>query len=166
MKHMLKTGLCLILVLCSLLSFSACKKKNATATTAPATAATNVPTNSITCFYLSGAKYGDEKVWPLADLEIDNPERSFIIFYPEGYGFLLLDDWQEYAFEYADGKLWEDWNPEVTLNYTISGDALTLEQDGYKLIFTRGDVPEDMIPTEEEVIDDTETSEEIVEDPA
>ena len=155
MNRILKVALCLMLVLCTLVAFSACKKKgDAAATTAPAAA--ELPENAISCFYLSGAKYGDEKVWPLEDLEIDNPDRCFIIFYPEGYGLLMLDDWTEFYFEYADGQLWEEWDPESPLTYTITGDTLTLDQDGYQLVFTKGEVPEDMIP-EEATDEDVET---------
>ena len=157
MKKIAKILLCLVLVLCTLACFAACKKKNA------ATAATEIPTDAAVCYYLAGAKYGDEKVWPLSDLQIYDPQECYIYFDPSGTGLLCIDGWDVTYFEYADGQLWDEMDPDSKTNYIVEGDALTLEQDGYKLVFTKGEIPERFIAQEET---EEVPNEGVVEEPA
>ena len=70
-------------------------------------------------------------------------------FETDGTGVMNIDGWETY-FTYADGQLWEELTPDVKVNYIVEGDALTLEQEGYKLVFTRGELPEWAQPQEEE----------------
>lgn len=144
MKHSVKTLLCLVLCICTLACFAACKNKATTPT-----GATSLPTDTDTIYYLSGVKYGEERVWNLEELEIADPEMCYIYFATDGTGVMNIDGWETY-FTYADGQLWDELTPDVKVNYIVEGDALTLEQEGYKLVFTRGELPEWAQPQEEE----------------
>ncbi len=127
--------ICFVLVLSTLLAFSACKKN------APAPAANTLPTDTAAIYYLTGAKWGENEVRTLEELDIADPAECYIFFDLGGVGILCIDGWETF-FEYADGQLWEDITPDTKINYIIEGDSLTLEQDGYCLVFTRGDLPE------------------------
>ena len=148
MKHSVKMLLCLVLCICTLACFAACKKKNAPA--APATS-TNLPTDTASIYYLTGVKYGEEKVWTMDQLDIADPEQCYIYFSRDGTGEMHIELYDSY-FQYADGQLWDDLDPDTKVNYVIESDCLTLEQDGYKLVFTRGELPEWAQPQEEEEI--------------
>lgn len=147
--------MCLALVLCALLSFGACKKNAASQIPA-----TTVPANTASIYYLSGVSYGQE-VYPTDQLLISDPADTYIYFDGNGFGILCIDTFEEY-FEYADGQLWYELDPDTKVNYSLSGNALTLEQDGYKIVFTKGELPEWAIQ-EEDILED-ETQEELPEE--
>jgi len=149
MKHSVKMLLCLLLCVCTLACFAACKDETATAPTT----ANALPTDTASIYYLSGVKYGEEKVWTLDQLDIVDPEMCYIYFAPEGTGELHIELYDSY-FQYADGQLWDELDPETKVNYIVEGDALTLEQNGYKLVFTRGELPEWALPQEEEILEE------------
>lgn len=129
--------LCLALALCIALTFGACNKETA----APATT-TQLPKDTASIFYLSGARYG-EVTYPLSDLDIseDMYQEYYIYFLPDGTGELVISGISYNSFTYADGKLTETIT-EATADYTITGDSLSLMQDGVTLVFTRGEAPE------------------------
>ena len=133
--------LCALLALCLLLAFAACKKNQ------PAT--TELPKDTATIYYLSGVSYS-ETVYTLDQLQIADPAQCYIFFDLGGTGILCIDGWETF-FEYEHGQLWDEIDPETKVNYSVSGDALTLEQDGYKMVFTQGELPEWAQPQEEEV---------------
>ena len=133
--------LCALLALCLLLAFAACKKNQ------PAT--TELPKDTATIYYLSGVSYS-ETVYTLDQLQIADPAQCYIFFDLGGTGSLCIDGWETF-FEYENGQLWDEIDPETKVNYSVSGDALTLEQDGYKMVFTQGELPEWAQPQEEEV---------------
>ena len=133
--------LCALLVVCVLLAFGACKKNQ------PATT-TQLPTDTATIYYLSGVRYG-ETVYTLDQLQISDPSQCYIFFDLDGMGILCIDGWETF-FEYENGQLWDEIDPDTKVNYSITGDALTLEQDGYKMVFTQGELPEWAQPQEDE----------------
>ena len=141
MKHSAKRLMCIALVLCALLSFGACKKNAAPQVPAA------VPANTASIYYLSGVSYGEE-VYTADQLLISDPAETYIFFDGNGFGILCIDTFEEY-FEYADGQLWYELDPETKVNYSVSGNALTLEQDGYKIVFTKGELPEWAIQEED-----------------
>lgn len=139
MKKLAKL-LCVVLVLCMALAFGSCKKNPAPAD------ATVLPTETASIYYLSGVSY-NETVYGVNQMQISDPSQCYIFFDLDGSGILCIDSWETY-FEYEDGQLWEVLDPTTLVNYTIQGDALTLEQDGYKMVFTRGELPEWALPQE------------------
>lgn len=143
MKHFVKI-LCLALVLCVSLGFAACKKD----ADAQNPVTNTLPTDTATIYYLSGCSYG-ETVYTTDQLLISDPAQTYIYFDVDGYGILSIDSFETY-FQYADGQLWDEIDPDTKVNYSIQGDALTLEQEGYKMVFTRGELPEWAQPQEEE----------------
>lgn len=143
MKRTAKLIVCMLLVLCTLLTFAACKKKGKNDQ-----AAQSEPTASI--YYLAGATYGDT-TYTLDQLWIDDPAQNYIFFDVDNTGFMCLD-YAEYYFEYADGQLWHELEPDTKINYILTGDALTLEQDGYKLVFTKGELPDWAIADESDEV--------------
>lgn len=151
--------LCLVLVLCVSLGFAACKKDAAAQTPA-------LPTDTASIYYLSGVSYG-EHVYTTDQLLISDPTECYIFFDLDGYGVLCIDTFETY-FQYAGGQLWEELDPETKTNYMVQGDSLTLEKDGYKMVFTKGELPEWALPdgTVDEVPEDVvdEVPEDVVED--
>ena len=136
--------LCLALALCLAFALGACKKDPAPTT--------ELPKDTAVIYYLSGVVYGED-VYGLDQMQISEPSECYIYFEPNGFGILCIDTWETY-FEYADGQLWDEIDPSTKVNYSILGDALTLEQDGYKMVFTQGELPEWAQPQEEEVVDE------------
>lgn len=149
MKRSLKLILCLVLVLCALLSFGACKKNNADP------ASTALPADTASIYYLSGVSYG-ETVYTTDQLLISDPTLTYIFFDTDGYGILSVDSFETY-FQYADGQLWDELDSDTKVNYSINGNSLTLEQNGYKMVFTRGELPD-------WAIEEEETQEDLLED--
>lgn len=147
--------LCIAMALCLVFCLSACNDKEE--------GGNDVSTSTATIYYLSGCRY-DQEVYTLDQLEIGDPAQCYIYFATDGTGILCIDGWETY-FEYADGQLWEEIDPDTKCNYTVSGDSLTLEQDGYVLVFTQGELPEWAQPqedyqetVEEEIYIDPESS--------
>ena len=134
--------LCLVLALSLALALGACKKDPVPST--------ELPKDTATIYYLSGVVYG-ETVYGLEQMQISDPTQCYVFFDIYGTGILCVDGWETY-FEYADGQLWDEIDPDTKVNYSILGDALTLEQDGYKMVFTRGELPEWAQPQEEEEV--------------
>ena len=144
--------LCMVMALCLVFCLSACGDK--------AEDSNDVSTSTATIYYLSGCRY-DQEVYTLDQLEIGDPEMCYIYFATDGTGILCIDGWETF-FEYADGQLWDEIDPDTKCNYTVEGDALTLEQDGYVLVFTQGELPE-WAQSQEEYQE--EVSEEVYIDP-
>ncbi len=144
MKKIAKS-FCIVMALCLVFCLGACDNSSDESSN-------NVSASTATIYYLSGCRY-DQEVYTLDQLEISDPSMSYIYFEPNGTGILCIDGWETF-FSYADGQLWDDIDPNTKCNYTVSGDSLTLEQDGYTLVFTQGELPEWAQVQEEEPVDE------------
>lgn len=151
--------LCLCLALCVALSFGACNKENGTLQ--PTKELPN-DSDSALIYFLSGAKYG-EKVYSLDQLDIYSQDSCYIFFDANGMGELVINDFCYIEFTYENGII-TDTLSGATSDYTILGDSLSLVQDGVTLVFTRGEIPESMLPQEDEtqeIVEDAIPEEEI-----
>ena len=68
----------------------------------------------------------------LAGSDVD----MYIELFEDGTGVMKMDG-ETTKMSYADGKIWPTNSPDEKIPFDVSGDTLTLEQDGVKMVFKK-----------------------------
>ena len=75
-----------------------------------------------------------ESMAQLSDMDPD--EICYLILNDDGTGFICLMG-EEMDMAYADGEIWPVDAPDEKVPFTVSGNTLTIEQDGAKMVFKK-----------------------------
>jgi len=117
MKNTITKLLCVAMVLCMLLTFTACGVAGT--------------------YVLSEAKINGEKydLDEMEDLGID-PDDCYIELKSDGTGEVSLFG-EETDIEWEDDEMWPEDDEDDVLEFEIDGDELILEMEGQELIFVK-----------------------------